>query len=146
VILLDANLLLYAYDVASPHYERARAWLLDSLEGHDPIGVAPSTIVTFVRLATNSRVFPTPLTTDLAVAAIDAFLDADTATIVLPGERHYAILRDVLLASRATGNLLPDAALAALAIEHHATIATNDHDFDRFRAVRVIYPLEGSQP
>ncbi|MGD1068200.1 MAG: TA system VapC family ribonuclease toxin [Vulcanimicrobiaceae bacterium] len=142
MILIDANLLVYAFDRRSPWYEQARMWLTGLLEGADPVGLASSTIVTFVRLATDPRIYAEPLTIDDAIAAIDALATIDTVSLVIPGPRHYSILRDVLLASRATRNLVPDAALAALAIEHGATIATNDHDFDRFRAARVIYPLE----
>jgi toxin-antitoxin system PIN domain toxin len=142
VILVDVNLLLYAYDDRSPHQAAAAKWLEDAFDSEDVIGIAATTIVTFVRLSTDPRVFGSALATDAAVATIDAIVALDNVTLVVPGPRHYSILREVLLASRATRNLVPDAALAALAIEHGGTIATNDRDFDRFRGPKVIYPLE----
>jgi toxin-antitoxin system PIN domain toxin len=134
-------LLVYSYDETSAFHEKSRAWLLACLEDDEPIGVAMSTIVGFYRLTTDGRVFRTPLTLEQAVAAIDSLLAYDHVIVLLPGERHLGIFTQLVLAARATRDLIPDAHLAALAVEHGGVVCTNDHDFDRFKNVGVRYPL-----
>ena len=134
-------MLVYSYDETSAFHEKSRAWLLACLEDDEPIGLAMSTIVAFYRLTTDGRVFRTPLTLEQAAAAIDALLAHDRAIVLQPGERHLAIFRQLVLAARATRDLIPDAHLAALAVEHGGIVCTNDHDFDRFANVNVQYPL-----
>ena len=134
-------MLVYSYDDTSAFHGKSRAWLLACLEDDEPIGLAMSTIIAFFRLTTDGRVFRTPLTLEQAVAAIDSLLAYDHVIVLLPGERHLAIFTQLVLAARATRDLIPDAHLAALAVEHGGVVWTNDHDFDRFTNVRVQYPL-----
>jgi toxin-antitoxin system PIN domain toxin len=111
------------------------------LNDSQPIGIATPTIVAFLRRATDGRVFSSPLTIDDAISAIDALLAHGNVTVLGPGDRHFALFTRILRASRATRDLIPDAHLAAIALEHGGTIATNDRDFDRFAGVTVDYPL-----
>ncbi len=141
MIVPDVNVLLYAYDTSAKQHVRSRDWLIHCLERSEQIGIAMSTIVAFYRLSTDHRIFRSPLTLEQAAEAIGALLAYDGVGIIHPTDRHLPILNRLVLASRATRDLIPDAHLAALALEHGGVIYTNDHDFDRFEEVRVEYPL-----
>jgi len=142
VILLDANVLLYAYNPSFPQHRRARTWLEQNFSAPAPIGLPWATILAFLRIGTNPRAFPEPLTTDEAVAVVSAWLTHPTVTVLTPGERHWSILQDLLLRVRARGAQVADAHLAALAIEHGATLCTTDRDFAVFGGLRLMNPLE----
>lgn len=143
MILVDANLLLYAYHPRAPQHARARAWLEATLSDPAPVGLSWFTILAFLRLATNPRVFERPLSIAEGEAIVASWLSEPSVVSVHPGERYWEILRTLLIDAQVTGPLVSDAALAALAIEHGATVATTDRDFARFRGVRVANPLEG---
>ncbi len=142
MILLDANVLLYAYNPSFPQHRRARTWLEQNFSAPAPIGLPWATILAFLRIGTNPRAFPEPLTTDEAVAVVSAWLTHPTVTVLTPGERHWSILQDLLLRVRARGAQVADAHLAALAIEHGATLCTTDRDFAVFGGLRLMNPLE----
>ena len=139
--LLDANILLYAYNKASEPHERARRWLEEALTGSAPVAFCWPTLLAFLRITTNPRAVSRPLQIAQARAIIDSWLAVPIATLVLPTERHWEILARLLTAGQASGPLVSDAHLAALAIEHGATLITNDRDFARFPDLRVEYPL-----
>lgn len=139
--LLDANILLYAYNRTSEHHERARHWLEDALSGSVPVAFCWSTILAFLRITTNPRAVKRPLQLADARAIVDSWLAVPIATVVLPTDRHWTVLGQLLTAGQATGTLVSDAHLAALAIEHGATLITNDRDFARFADLRTEYPL-----
>jgi hypothetical protein len=141
MILVDANLLLYAYHQRAEQHERARAWLEAALSGLEPVGLAWSTILAFLRIATSPRVFERPLSAAEAEAIVSSWLDEPAVVLVDPGARYWEILRTLLVDAQVTGSLVPDAALAALAIEQGATLVTTDRDFLRFRGVRLEDPL-----
>ncbi len=141
MIVLDVNLLLYAYDTSAKQHARCFDWLAGCVERAEQIGISISTIVAFYRLSTDHRIFRSPITLEQAGDAIDSLLSYDSVSVIYPGERHLPIFTRLVLASRATRDLIPDAHLAALALEHGGIIHTNDHDFDRFEEVRVEYPL-----
>jgi toxin-antitoxin system PIN domain toxin len=141
MILVDANLLLYAYHQRAEQHERARAWLEAALSGLEPVGLAWSTILAFLRIATSPRVFERPLSAAEAEAVASSWLDEPAVVLVDPGARYWEILRTLLVDAQVTGSLVPDAALAALAIEQGATLVTTDRDFLRFRGVRLEDPL-----
>lgn len=130
--LVDANLLLYAYDPDSPQHDASRRWLEDALSGSRPVRFAWMTIWAFLGISTNPRVFVRPLSAAEAHEAVAAWLDQPCAGILEPGERHLTILGELLSDGQATGPLVMDAALAALALEHGATLCTTDRDFARF--------------
>jgi toxin-antitoxin system PIN domain toxin len=139
--LPDLNLLLYAYDAGSPHHRRARAWLEKELSGTETVALAWPVVLAFVRLATSPRVFEAPLEPDEAFALAGSWLEQPSTTIVHPGDRHLALLRELLGPLGSAGNLVTDAHLAALAIEHGATLCSADLDFGRFPRLRVVNPL-----
>ena len=141
MILLDANILLYAYNRAAAHHARAKRWLEDALAGNMPVAFCWPTILAFMRIATSPRAMSRPLTIAVARSIVDSWLALPSATLVLPTERHWEILGHMLEAGQASGPLVSDAHLAALAVEHGATLITNDRDFARFKGLRVEYPL-----
>ncbi|HEX3247028.1 MAG TPA: TA system VapC family ribonuclease toxin [Chloroflexota bacterium] len=142
MILVDANLLIYAHNQSSAQYPRARAWLESELAGPGPVGVAWTSLLALVRISTSARAFPMPFSPEEAATVIDRLLDHASLTILQPGSRHWLILRRLPVGSQARGPLAVDAHLAALALEHGATMYTTDRDFSRFADLRVVNPLE----
>jgi toxin-antitoxin system PIN domain toxin len=141
VKLPDVNLLLYALDENSPHYERARPWLDDLLSGTEPVGFAWSVLLGFVRLSTRATVFIDTLKPAAAFDVVDGWLAQPCALVVHPTERHAAILRGLLESVGTAGNLTTDAHLAALAIEYGGEVCSADSDFRRFLGLRWTNPL-----
>jgi uncharacterized protein len=142
MILIDANLLIYAYDESSPFHQRSKEWLGDVFEREPVIGLPWISILAFLRLTTSSVArFAQPL--DLAAAIVDDWLARPNVRTVGPGERHWDILKRVAADGQARGPLLTDAALAALAIEYGATLYTADRGFARFAGLRFVNPLAG---
>lgn len=132
MILIDANLLLYAYDPDCPQHEPSRRWLEQALSGRELVRFSWMTLWAFLRISTNPRVFVRPLSVEEAHDTVASWLEQSNAGIVEPGERHLEILGTLLREGQATGPLVMDAALAALAIEHGATLCSTDRDFARF--------------
>ena len=137
--VVDANVLLYAVNADSAHHDRARRWLLKSLTGNEAIGFPWVSLLAFVRVSTNPRIFASPLPISAAFDLVDSWLGQPPSTVPVPTARHAALLRGLLEQTGAAGNLATDAHLAALAIEHSADVVTFDRDFARF-AVRVHIP------
>jgi toxin-antitoxin system PIN domain toxin len=141
VILVDANLLLYAYNPRAPEHEKSRIWIEDVLSGADLVRFAWLTLWAFLRIATNSRVFERPLSTREAEAAVSSWLAQPNAGILEPGERHWDLLRSLIRQGQTTGPLVMDAAIAAIALEHGAIVCTTDRDFSRFAGLKWTNPL-----
>jgi toxin-antitoxin system PIN domain toxin len=141
VKLIDANLLLYAVDESSPQHDRARGWLEAVLSGTQTVAFSWSVLLAFLRLSTRPQVFANPLTADEALDIIDGWLAQPTAVIIHPTDRHAALLRDLLRSVGTAGNLTTDAHLAALSIEHGATLCSADADFSRFVGLARQNPL-----
>lgn len=139
--LPDVNLLLYAMDTSSPRHAAARRWVEEQFSGTETVALAWMVLLAFVRLATQSRVFSSPLTGSDALDLIDEWLALPCVTVVHPTDRHAAHLRDLLAPLGTAGNLTSDAHLAALAIEHGATLYSCDADFSRFSGLRWRDPL-----
>ncbi len=141
MILVDANLLIYAVDRDSPQHAPARRWLEAALSGSEPFGIPWIVALAFVRIATHPRIMRKPLEVTAALEYIDDWLDQPHVKLIAPGENHWPILRNLIAVSGSAGNLTSDAHLAALAIEHGATIASADNDFRRFAGVMHVNPL-----
>ena len=135
----DANVLLYATDAASRHHARAREWIEGALSATESVGFAIVSLLAFIRIATNPRIMGAPLEVSEAFDQIEEWLAQPPATMLHPGRRHLGVWRELLESSGPAGNLTTDAHLAALAIEHGATVATFDADFHRFGGLKLEY-------
>lgn len=142
MIAIDANLLLYAYHSGAAQHAAAKAWLEDALSRAEPVGLSWSTILAFLRIGTSPRVFERPYGIEEAAAIVSGWLDRRSVAVLRPGDRFWSILRQLLVESRAEAALVSDAALAALAIEHGATLCSTDRDFRRFPGLKLSNPLD----
>jgi hypothetical protein len=141
MILVDANLLLYAYHPRAEQHEASRAWFEAVLSGPDLVRFSWLTLWAFLRIATNPRVFERPLSASEAEVAISSWLSQPAAGILDPGERHWEILRGLVRDGQAAGPLVMDAVLAAIALESGATVCATDRDFSQFSELRWTNPL-----
>ncbi len=130
--LLDVNVLLYAAMPESPEHPKYKAWLDSQINGSAPFGLCDPVLSAFLRIATNARVFKTPLTIDEAIRFLEVIRLSPQFRLVLPGAGHWKIFIDLCRGINAAGNVVPDAYLAALAIEHGHEFVTNDQGFRRF--------------
>lgn len=141
MILVDANLLIYAVNSDAPHHRQARHWLEKALSGTTEIGLAWIVILAFIRITTRSGILERPLTCEEAIDYVDGWLTQPFVTLVTPGENHWPLFRNLLRAVGASANLTSDTHIAALAIEHGADIYSADYDFRRFPGIRHVNPL-----
>jgi toxin-antitoxin system PIN domain toxin len=141
MLLADVNVFLYAHRPESPHHEAHRQWLVDALTGGEPFGVSEAVLASFVRLVTNHRVYKDPTPPAEALGFCGDVLASQVAVRVRPGERHWELFAGLCRTVGARGNVVPDAFLAALAIEQGATWVTHDRGFARFPGLRWTTPL-----
>ncbi len=141
MILVDANLLIYAHVGSFPQHAVAREWLDGQLGGGGRVGLPWPSLLGFLRLVTNARVFERPEPTAQAWRQVEAWLDAEASWIPQPTERHLELLGRLVTAGGIQASLVPDAHLAALAIEHGLTLCSTDGDFARFAGLRWENPL-----
>ena len=146
MILVDANLLVYAHVASLPQHQAARVWLDSRLNGPTPVGLPWPTLLGFVRLISNPRIFEQPQTISAAWSQVEEWLTCSVVWIPQPTERHREILGSLMTDTLARSNLVPDAHLAALAIEHGLTLCSTDRDFARFSDLRWDDPLHGRKP
>lgn len=139
--LVDANVLLYAVNESTPKHKQSRAWLDGALNGTEPVAFAWIALLAFLRLSTKPGLFPKPLPVDEALDRVEAWTTRPPSVVVEPTSRHLAVLAGILDQTGTGGNLVSDAHLAALAVEHGATIVTYDSDFARFPGVRFEAPV-----
>ncbi len=142
MIVPDVNLLVYAHNADAPRHEQARAWLQDTLNGSEAVGLPWAVICGFIRIATHPRVFIEPMHAEQALSHIRAWLSCPAVDILDPGPRHLEIMARLLSEAGTAGTLTTDAHLAAIAIEHNCTLASNDSDFGRFSGLRWDNPLD----
>lgn len=138
--LVDANVLLHAVNERAREHVAARAWLQTALGGTEPVAFAWVVILAFVRLSTHPAVFARPLTPRQAADLVERWLHSPAAVHVEPSRRHLSLLRGLLENAGTGGNLVNDAHLAALALEHGASIVSFDRDFARFHGVALRRP------
>lgn len=141
MILVDANLLIYAHELRGPNHQAAREWLDGQINAGPRIGLPWLSLLAFLRVTTNPRVFPQPHSMADALKQVRAWLSAETVWIPQPTERHAEILSGLLVGTRVTRDLTSDAHLAALAIEHGLTLCSADSGFARFQGLRWSNPL-----
>lgn len=138
--LIDTNVLVYAVNAASSKHVESRVWLENALSGQAPVGFAWIAVLGFVRISSNRRLLSPALAVEDAVDLVHEWLAEDSARIISPTERHADLISGLLRAVGTGGNLVNDAHLAALAIEHRAEIVSYDTDFARFPGVRWSTP------
>jgi len=142
MILLDANILLYAYNSDGPQHPAASDWLQALFSSKEVVGLALVTLWAFLRVSTNPRLWLTPKSTAEAFRLIRGWLELPGVLLVKPGPRHLHLVEQIMIDSAVTGSLVSDAVLAAIAMEHAATLASTDRDFKRFSGLRWINPLD----
>ncbi|MBK8077699.1 MAG: type II toxin-antitoxin system VapC family toxin [Kineosporiaceae bacterium] len=141
MLVPDVNLLLYAHRGEASDHERYRGWLQDLVTGSTPFGMSELVLSGFLRITTNTRVFRTPSTSDSALAFVAAIVESPRCVRLRPGPRNLQIFTDLCRTVQATGNVVPDAYHAALAIEHGCTWITADRGFARFPGLRWSSPF-----
>lgn len=143
MIVIDANLLLYAYGESSPHHEKARIWLEKTLSGSETVGLPWQTVAAFVRIATDSRVPGFRRAAVEVLGAVEDWLKQPNVTTLVPGDGYWSLLRRMIIEGQASGPLVSDAEIAALTIEYGGVLQTADRDFARFPGLQWVNPLQG---
>ena len=141
MIVLDANILLYAYNTNTPRHEAAKRWLEHAFETEEWIGFPWLTLWAFIRIASNVKAFQESLSAAEALAIVRSWIRLPGVSVLEPGSRHLDLLSQIVAAGEASGALITDAALAAITIEHGATLISTDRDFARFPQLHWINPL-----
>lgn len=139
-MIVDANVLLYAEDDTSPFHAAARDWLTQALNGYTRVGLPWASLLAFVRIRTNPRIFANPLSGGAAWEQVESWLHAPAAWLVQPTEDHPYVLGGLVERYHLGGKAIPDAHLAAMAIEHGVAVCSFDSDFARFTELRWINP------
>jgi uncharacterized protein len=142
VIVLDANILLYAYDSTAARHAIARRWLESVMSSNASVGLPWQSVTAFLRIATNPKLPGQRFTLEEAVALIDLWIGQPNLQLLAPGDHHWSLLRDAIVDGQARGPLITDAELAALTIEVGGVLHTTDRDFARFPGLRWTNPLE----
>ena len=141
MILPDVNLLVYSIDETSPFHRGARVWWESVLSSTEPVGLCYPSILGFIRLVTNRRLFEKPLTVNIAIEHVERWFGQPNTMLIVPTTRHWALLAKLLSSVGVGANLTTDAHIAALAIEHGYTLYSNDNDFARFKGLQWQNPL-----
>lgn len=141
MILVDANLLLYAEDSSSEHHPAARAWWDAQLSGIEPVALCWPVLNAFIRIGTNARLHQQPLLLAEAIDRVQSWLEQPCVRLIQPGDQHWELFRQLLRDGKAAGNLVSDAHLAALAVEHNCVLHSTDADFSRFRGLKWRNPI-----
>ncbi len=141
MILVDANLLVYAHVASFPQHERARTWLDDRINAAAPVGIPWPSLLAFVRIVSNPRIFDRPAAVSTAWLQVESWLATRSVWVPLPTERHQDVLAPLMASAEGRANLVPDAHLAALAIEHGLVLCSTDGDFARFDGLEWQNPL-----
>lgn len=140
--LIDANILLYASIASFREHESARDWLDRQLGGTTRVGLPWATLLGYLRITTNSRLFAPSISTATAWERVSNWLSADSAWVPQPTGRHAEVLAALLKEPGVRGDVIPDAHLAALALEHGLILCSTDRDFGRFPGLRWENPLK----
>lgn len=139
---VDVNVLVNAHREEAAHHERYRDWLEEARRASEPLGLAPIVLSGFLRVVTHARIFKEPTPLERALTFVEALRASPASLSVIPGDRHWEIFTELCERVGAVGNTIPDAFLAALAIEHGATWVSADRGFARFPGLRWQHPLD----
>ena len=142
MIVVDANLLIYSYDKASPHYKKSRLWLEDAFSGPDIIGLPWQSVGAFLRVMTNPKLHGRQYSLGEATEIVDAWMEQSNVRILTPTDGHWFQFRTMIIEGTACGALASDAEIAALTVEYGGVLHTVDRDFARFPGLRWVNPLE----
>ena len=142
VIVVDANLLIYSYDVRSVDHKKSVAWLEQVFSGSQVVGLPWQSISAFLRVVTNRRLPTLRVGMDEAVQTVEAWLRTPNVRLLVPGDQHWLLFRRMVVEGRASGPLVTDAEIAALTVEYGGVLHTADRDFARFPGLRWKNPLE----
>ena len=140
--IVDLNVLLYVVNKDAAHHETLLEWWRRALDGDETMGLPWIVVLGFLRIATHPRAFPRPLEPHTAVSVIDDWLELANVTLVKEKDGHWKTLRTVMNHTGTAGNLTTDAHLAVLAMTHDAALVSCDHDFRRFKGLRLENPLD----
>ena len=140
--ILDVNILIYAHDADAPQHPAVMSWLTELFAGPESVGLPLHVLWGFLRISTNRQIQSNPRTPQSAFHLIRDWLNQPRVVLVHPGPQHFELLESLVIDCQASGTLVSDAALAALAIEHGAVLASADRDFSRFPNLRWVNPLE----
>lgn len=135
--VVDANVLLYAVNTDAPHHATAREWLDKALSGEETVGFSWIVLLAFLRISTHPSIFNRPLAAAEATQIVEEWLEQPGSVVIGPTSRHLGILRGLIDTNGTAGNLVSDAHLAAICVEHGAEIVSFDTDFTRFTGLRV---------
>jgi uncharacterized protein len=141
VIVVDANLLIYSYDTSSTDHKKSRAWVERIFSGVELVGLSWHSVSAFLRVISNRRLPGSRLALEPAVQIVEEWLELPNVRILVPGDRHWSVLRRMIVEGQASGPLISDAQLAALTIEYGGVLYTADRDFARFPELRWVNPL-----
>jgi hypothetical protein len=144
MILIDANLLIYAVVEELPQHGAARSWLERTFDGDLEVGLPWPTLLAFHRTCTSPRIFSEPLSVERSWSYVEEWLALESVSVPLPGKGHAERLTTLILRAQARGNLAYDAHLAAIALEHGLIVASTDRDFARFEGLRWFNPLSAA--
>jgi uncharacterized protein len=144
VILIDANILIYAHNSTSAQHAPAKRWLEATLSRESDVRIGLAGLLAFVRISTAATIFDEPMSPAEALSIVEGWLARENVSVCQPTDRHWLVLADLAAKGQARGSLLMDAHQAALAVEHGATLATTDRDFTRFPGLRLVDPLATS--
>lgn len=141
MILLDANILIYAFATDSPFHKKAGAWLVDLMDRHEPLALSWDTVLAFLRISTNPASGSSMLAIAEALDILESIISRSHVHMVVPSERHWRTFRGLIGDTAIKSNLVMDAHLAALAIDHGLALCTNDGDFFRFKGLKLLNPV-----
>ena len=141
MIVIDTNLLLYAYSAPSSKQEKAQAWLEKTFSGGEPVGLPWQVISAFLRIASNPKLPRLRRPVEEVTRVVDEWLSQATVQVLVPGDDHWSIFRRMMLEGQASGDLVSDAQIAALTVEYGGVLHTTDRDFARFPGLRWKNPL-----
>jgi toxin-antitoxin system PIN domain toxin len=142
VIVVDANVLLYSQNRSAPQHDACREWLERGLSGIEAIGMPWITVLAFLRLSTSLKIYTEPLPMSAAASIVSGWFGRRSVVVPEPEEDHWSVLSSLLSEARLSGADVTDAHLAALAIEHEASLCTTDRGFARFPGLKLLDPLE----